>query len=101
MLVSSASRISRRDSRSMVRESDMCGQPSIGLEFGVLKLRTRLLVHVVATRGGIIAVLAVVPVRRANELSVDNQVAQISEHGGDRSPRRRRDAPAFLTALAA
>src|SRR3954452_10574037 len=100
MFVSSSSRISRRDSRSIARDSVMCGKPPVRLEFGILKLGTRLLVHAVTTRCGIIAVPAVVLVRRANELSLDNQVAQISEHAGDRSPRRLRDAPAFLTALA-
>src|SRR6266850_2617788 len=79
----------------------MGGKPPVHIEPGILKLRVRLLVHVSAARRGVIAIPAVVLVRRPNELSFDDQVPQISKHLSDHGARRRFDPDAFLPSLAA
>ena len=67
----------------MVRESGMCREPPICLKLGILELLLRLPVHGASAGRGVIAERALVLVRRPDELSLYDQIPQISQHGLD------------------
>src|SRR2546422_2671681 len=79
----------------------MGGKPPVHIEPGILKLPVRLRVHVSAARRGVIAIPAVVLVRRPNELSFDDQVPQIAQHLSDHRARWRFDPHVLLASLTA
>src|SRR5438132_1683440 len=99
MFVSSSSWMSRRDSRSMARESDMCGKPPVWSELGIRELFSRLPVHLSAASRDVVAEFAVVLVWRSDELSLEDQVPQISKDGCDVNLSRRWDGHALQPSL--
>src|SRR6185503_14384724 len=101
MLVSSSSRIRRRDRASSERALTMCHEPSVRLQPGILQLDPCLAVDFAAAGDREIAVVAVLLIGRADELALDDHVPKRAEHRGNRRLRRRLDWHALLAPLAA
>src|SRR5512132_174249 len=80
MLVSSSSRMVRRDRSSVVRESDMVREPPERGALGICPLGLRLRIYGAATGRDKIAKRAVVLVTGADEMSADNHFAQVIQH---------------------
>src|SRR3954470_6310746 len=100
-LVSSSSRMKRRDSRSMTRESVMRRQPRVCLQGRIPQLGASLLVNVCAARLAVVAPLAGVLVGRMDERPADDHVTQICQNRSRLSQCRCRDRHSLLTALVA
>src|SRR3954466_722199 len=101
IFVSSSSRIRRRDSRSIVRESDMSGEPRVRVQPGILQFSQGLVVDGPTAGGGVVAEPAVVGIGCADEAALHNQLAKIAEHAGDRRLLRSGDGHALLPPLVA
>src|SRR6185503_1368947 len=72
MLVKRSSRMLRREAQSIARESDMCCEPPVHVQFCVPKLGFRLDIDVAGARGLVIAKLAVAVIWRVYERAVDD-----------------------------
>src|SRR5580700_3617420 len=101
MFVSSSSWMSRRDSWSMARELDMRCELPIGCKFGIRQFFSSLPVHLSATSRDVVAESAIALIRCPDELSLDDQVAQVSKHLCDVILLRRLDPDALQLPLVA
>src|SRR5690242_11915981 len=99
MFVSSSSRIIRRESRSMARESDMRDKPPVDVELGIRQLLSRLPIHFSAASRDVVTEPAVIHVRCPDKLSREDQVSQVTKHRRDVNVRRGRDDDALLASL--
>src|SRR3954452_22015485 len=101
IFVSSSSRIRRRDSRSIVRESDMSGEPPVRVQSRILQFSQGLIVDGPTAGGGVVAEPAVVSIGCADEAALHNQLAKTPEDAADRRLLRSVNGHALLPPLVA
>src|SRR5882672_3843928 len=95
MLVSSCSRIVRRECSSVIRESGMVREPPERVALGVRQLDLRLGIRSVSAGSNEIAVPAVVLVLGSDEVAAGNYLTQVGQNGTDRRERGGLDSNAF------